>query len=212
MEQVVAAGADPARRRTHWLSVPLDALTGTAELPGELQGFGPVTAAQARELAGHALRWVATRTHAHGVADTSGDRAGGDSGGVGGQVVLHGQIALHGQGQPQLLRINRAVARVDTPDRPEGGYRPSGTLAARVKARDGTCRWPSCNHSAWSCDLDHTLPYHQGGATSAANLSALHRRHHRIKSTPGMRLTQPRPGTLLWRTRTGDLYLVTPAW
>jgi len=125
--------------------------------------------------------------------------------------MLHGQIALYGSGRPQLLRIQKAVNRLGVPDRPEIGYRPSSTLEARVKGRDGTCRWPTCNHSAWNCDLDHTVPYHLGGPTSAANLSALHRRHHRIKAIPGMRLTQPRPGTLLWRTRTGDLYLVTPS-
>ena len=198
VERIVAAGADPARRRTVWLSVPLDTLTGAAKLPGELQGFGPVTAAQARELAGHAVRWVATRARK-------------DSGRMtGGRVILHGQIALHGRGRPQLPRINKAVARVDAPDRPENGYRPSGSLDARVRARDGTCRWPSCNHSAWNCDLDHTIPYHRGGQTRAANLSALHRRHHRIKAMPGIRLAQPSPGTLLWRVRTGDLYLVTP--
>jgi hypothetical protein len=140
-------------------------------------------------LAGHARRWVATRSF--------------------GRVVLHGEITLNGPARPQLVKILKAVSQVDVPDPPESGYRPSAALDAKVRARDGTCRWPSCNHSAWSADLDHTIPYQHGGPTSAANLSALHRRHHRMKPLPGMHASQPRPGTLLWRTRTGDLYLVS---
>ncbi|MEZ0077230.1 HNH endonuclease, partial [Planotetraspora sp. GP83] len=62
----------------------------------------------------------------------------------------------------------------------------------------------------YSSDLDHTRPHHHGGPTTDANLAALHRRHHKIKALPGTHVTQPRPGTLLWRTRTGDCYLVTP--
>jgi len=34
-----------------------------------------------------------------------------------------------------------------------------------------TCRWPGCDRPAVDCDLDHTIPYSQGGLTHAANLT-----------------------------------------
>jgi len=53
---------------------------------------------------------------------------------------------------------------------PEPGYRPSKALADFVRCRDLTCRWPGCDRPAWGCELDHTIPYSQGGLTHAANL------------------------------------------
>ncbi|MFC3998956.1 HNH endonuclease [Nocardiopsis sediminis] len=48
--------------------------------------------------------------------------------------------------------------------------------------------------------MGHTTPHHLGGPTSAGNLAALCRRHHRLKQHPAWSLTQPSPGTLVWRT------------
>ena len=53
---------------------------------------------------------------------------------------------------------------------PEPGYTPSKALADFVRCRDLTCRWPGCEHPAYACDVDHTIPHSQGGATHAANL------------------------------------------
>jgi hypothetical protein len=171
--------------------VPQETLAGAADLPAEFHRYGLVTADQARDIAPYARRWVATRTPS-------------------GQLMLHGEIVLTGPPRPQSKSMAKAIKALTTPDEPEPHYRPSPGLAARVRARDGTCRWPSCNHSAFTADLDHTRPYDQGGQTRASNLSALHRRHHRIKALPGMTLTQYRPGHFMWRTRTGATYFVGP--
>ncbi|ORA07548.1 hypothetical protein BST16_28080, partial [Mycobacterium asiaticum DSM 44297] len=61
---------------------------------------------------------------------------------------------------------------------PEPHYRPSQALADFVRARDMTCRWPGCDVAATHCDLDHTIPYNQGGPTHAGNLNCFCRRHH----------------------------------
>jgi hypothetical protein len=53
---------------------------------------------------------------------------------------------------------------------PEPNYVPSAALAAFVRCRDLTCRWPGCDQPATACDLDHTIPHAQGGPTHAANL------------------------------------------
>ncbi|MFC4566099.1 HNH endonuclease signature motif containing protein, partial [Nocardiopsis mangrovi] len=79
-------------------------------------------------------------------------------------------------------------------------YRPPPRLRSHIDSRDRTCRFPHCNRPAVECDADHTTPHHLGGPTSAANLAALCRRHHRLKQHPGWKLSQPSPGTLIWRT------------
>jgi len=79
-------------------------------------------------------------------------------------------------------------------------YRPPKELAEIIRLRDGACVMPTCNAAAGSCDLDHTVPYASGGATSAANLGALCRHHHLLKTHGGWRLEQPEPGTFDWTT------------
>jgi hypothetical protein len=78
--------------------------------------------------------------------------------------------------------------------RDPGGYVPPPALAAAVRLADGTCRWPGCGQPAWRCDLDHVVPHADGGETTADNLVALCRRHHRIKthSTWRVRLDEHR--------------------
>ena len=56
---------------------------------------------------------------------------------------------------------------------PEPHYTPSKALADFVRCRDLTCRWPGCDHPAYDCDVDHTLPHSQGGPTHASNLKCL---------------------------------------
>jgi hypothetical protein len=63
------------------------------------------------------------------------------------------------------------------PINPERGYTPSTKLAEFVRCRDLTCRAPGCDHPAMQCDLDHTIPYADGGATHASNLKCLCRPH-----------------------------------
>ena len=60
-------------------------------------------------------------------------------------------------------------------------YRPPAPLGRHVRLRDVTCRWPGCLCPAERCDLDHTSPW-PNGDTSAENLTALCRRHHRLKT------------------------------
>jgi predicted restriction endonuclease len=43
------------------------------------------------------------------------------------------------------------------------------------------CRWPGCTRSARTCDLDHIVPW-PDGPTTADNLIALCRGHHRLKT------------------------------
>ncbi len=66
-------------------------------------------------------------------------------------------------------------------DDAELGRFPSSKLRIGVQIRDGSCRFATCSRPAVACDLDHEIP-HPRGPTSAANLHALCRRHHRMKT------------------------------
>ncbi|BCB74142.1 HNH endonuclease signature motif containing protein [Phytohabitans flavus] len=89
--------------------------------------------------------------------------------------------------------------------------RPAAAVAAFVRARDRTCRAPGCRAPAHRADLDHTRAWETGGATTSSNLGVLCRHCHGYKHSRGVRLTQPAPGTFVWRTRLGHTYTTGPA-
>ncbi|WP_155770140.1 HNH endonuclease signature motif containing protein, partial [Mycobacterium asiaticum] len=94
---------------------------------------------------------------------------------------------------------------------PEPRYRPSTALTEFVKCRDLTCRFPGCDAPAAGCDVDHTIPYAQGGPTHAANLKCLCRWHHLIKTFWGWTDRQLADGTVIWTHPDGPTYITTPA-
>ena len=97
----------------------------------------------------------------------------------------------------------------------EARYRPSAALAAFVKARDLSCRFPGCDKPAEVCDIDHTIPYGQGGPTHPSNLALLCRAHHLVKTflggENGWREEQFSNGTIIWTAPSGRRYTTTPA-
>jgi len=107
-------------------------------------------------------------------------------------------------------------------------YEPPAALREYIIARDRTCQFPGCARGSYLCDLDHVEPFtgdDDGGATSADNLLALCRRHHRLKThnnwTPRVRkpdddqhenpshdsLSGEHPGTIIeWTSPRGVVY------
>jgi Domain of unknown function (DUF222) len=65
-------------------------------------------------------------------------------------------------------RLRPLIHPTDGP--PEPGYTPSRALGDFVRCRDLTCRFPGCDRPAPDCDLDHTLPYGDGGHTHASKV------------------------------------------
>jgi HNH endonuclease len=90
------------------------------------------------------------------------------------------------------------------------GYRPAGSLAEFVTARDRTCRFPGCPRPAARCQLDHVVPYRDGGATSAENLQALCARHHHLKHEAGWSVRRRDDGITEWTDPTGRTYQKPP--
>jgi hypothetical protein len=89
-------------------------------------------------------------------------------------------------------------------------YRPPPRLREHIAARDKTCRFGPCGQPAWRTDLDHTVPWNQGGLTCRCNLGGFCRTHHLVKHLPGWQVEQPQPGTFRWITPAGRSYLVEP--
>ncbi len=145
-------------------------------------------------------------------------------------VVIHviaNEATLEGAGQPgsmlgtdalipaeliaelaQSARLRPLIHPADAP--PESGYTPSRALADFVRCRDLTCRFPGCDQPAMRCDLDHTVPFGDGGATHASNLKCLCRRHHLLKTFWGWRDQQLPDGTLIWNSPSGQTYVTVP--
>ncbi len=125
------------------------------------------------------------------------------------------QIGAEGLIAPELLAELAASARVvplvhPGDAAPESGYVPSRALADFVRCRDLTCRWPGCDRPATDCDVDHTIPYAEGGPTHASNLKCLCRTHHLVKTFWGWRDTQLPDGTLILASPSGQVYVTTP--
>ncbi len=162
------------------LTIPLATLLGLAHQPGQVGGFGPADPALARDLAtaaaAHpATRWCLTITG-------PGCRALGHGCALG----QHPATILTSQTTPAPARraarpptrseaftvTITPLAQHDCDHRhQEPGYQPSRALQHLIRARTTTCTAPGCRRPAAACDLDHTVPYDQGGRTCECNLA-----------------------------------------
>ena len=89
-------------------------------------------------------------------------------------------------------------------------YEPPQILKDFLIARDRTCRFPGCRRSATLSDLDHAQSWDDGGHTSAENLGALCRRHHRMKTHDGWKVESFPDGSCTWTSPLGKEFF-TPA-
>lgn len=84
-------------------------------------------------------------------------------------------------------------------DHTVAGYVAPDKVKAYVRGRDGTCIFPGCTRSAWSCQLDHRIPYDDGGQTTADNLYCLCAHHHNFKTDRrGIYVPDPVTGEIIW--------------
>jgi len=89
-------------------------------------------------------------------------------------------------------------------------YRPPDGLAEYVKVRDHTCVAPGCLTPAHRCQVDHTVPWAEGGCTCAKNLDPLCPRHHRLRHLCGWRITQSEEGVFDWVSPVGQRFTRLP--
>ncbi|MBV9350732.1 MAG: HNH endonuclease [Mycobacterium sp.] len=141
---------------------------------------------------------VANKTSLDGTAQTPGSMIGADA-------VIPAELVTE---LARSAKLRPLIHPADAP--PEDAYAPSRALADFVRCRDLTCRFPGCDRPAVHCDLDHTIPYGDGGRTHASNLKCLCRLHHLVKTFWGWRDQQLPDGTVIWASPTGHTYVTTP--
>jgi hypothetical protein len=219
------------------LTVPLSTLLRLTDSPGDLGGFGPITAHTAREIAASALdaaavRWCLTVTGetgqaiAHGCATRtpaaparaapSTPPAGHDPGkrnapGAPPASGPPGSPAAPGtSGWTFSMKITALAGSDCGHQRESAHYRPPPSLWHLVQIRNPRCTAPGCRMPAARCDDDHTLAFDKGGKTCECNLGPLCRHHHRVKQSQGWRLEQPEPGIYAWVTPAGWQFITGP--
>jgi hypothetical protein len=248
------------------LAVPLLTLLGLAERPGEVQGFGLLDPALARDMAAAAAASPRTEvcvtvTSPEGYAIGHGcsrpDRSarpsetaappGASPAGVPARLNLTvpatALAGLAGGAGPWAFVPRGGTSPPGGADPPGGygawtltlpdgrrftarlemvptlacdhryethGYQPSAKLRHLVQVRDGTCTFPPCNRHARESDFEHAQPYDQGGKTCTCNAGARSRACHRVKQSPGWKVTQPKPGWHQWQTPAGRVYIQEP--
>lgn len=89
-------------------------------------------------------------------------------------------------------------------------YTPTAAQRRFLTARDGHCRFPGCRQPARRCDVDHTVPYSDGGATAVTNLAHLCEAHHRLKHHSPWRTRQGPDGLLEYLSPAGRAYAYKP--
>lgn len=91
-----------------------------------------------------------------------------------------------------------------------GRYEPPPELRRLVRWRAERCMAPGCTMPASRCEIDHTLAWQNGGATSADNLAPLCTGHHTVKHHGGWSVVQvPGSGGVVeWTSPYGRRYLV----
>ena len=136
------------------LTVPLTTLLGLGQSPGELTGFGPITAFAARDLAARALdapavRWCVTVT------------------GENGEPIGHGcappsRPAHNAMVGAFSLRISALAGTDCAHERESSHYRPPPGLWHLIQIRNPRCTAPGCRMPAAKCDDDHTRAVRPG--------------------------------------------------
>lgn len=91
------------------------------------------------------------------------------------------------------------------------GYVPSEGMRAAVVARHRTCIFPGCSMPSERCQLDHRIPYQDGGPTTAANLFPLCQFHHNLKTDRrAFYFPDPITGDVVWCFGDGTYEIVEP--
>jgi hypothetical protein len=130
-----------------------------------------------------------------------------------------GELAGYG---PVIADITRRVAerQVDgtwryTITDPDNGWplstgttrrRPTAAQHQEVTTRNRTCIFPGCRMPARDCDLDHRIPWAEGGRTRAEDLWPLCRYDHGVRHAAGWTYKILPNGAVEWDSRLGHIY------
>ncbi|MGG7509091.1 DUF222 domain-containing protein [Plantibacter sp. YIM 135249] len=89
-------------------------------------------------------------------------------------------------------------------------YVPPADMKRALAIRDTHCRAPGCNRLAKGCELDHTVPWSEGGETNVENLAHLCPKHHHLKHDTNWSLKPGPDGVLHWISPSGQVFTTEP--
>ncbi|YAL84053.1 DUF222 domain-containing protein [Dermacoccaceae bacterium W4C1] len=174
-------------------------LLGRSDHPGHLDGYGPIPADLAREIAYGAIpeEHPASRGSATEGDGTHGPAPQAPAGGADDLVRPAGRRWI------RRLLTDPVTGVVTGQDSRRRTF--DDTARRFLIARDRHCRQPYCD--APIRHIDHIHPHSRGGPTSIDNGQGLCERGNYIKDLPGWRTRPgPEPGTLIVTTPTGHEY------
>lgn len=106
--------------------------------------------------------------------------------------------------EPKLVDLDQVRGQTTT------AYRPTPAMRAAAAARDGTCIYPGCSIAAERCQLDHRVPFDEGGPTTVDNLYSLCARHHNLKTDRrAIYIPDPDTGEVVWLFANGTYETAT---
>jgi len=86
------------------------------------------------------------------------------------------------------------------------GYTPSPRLREQVLLTHPTCVFPGCTRPSRGCDVDHVIPWAEGGPACSCNLVAVCRFHHRLKTHGNWTLERIGHRLFVWTSPHGRVY------
>jgi hypothetical protein len=92
----------------------------------------------------------------------------------------------------------------------EPHHDPSRRLQHLIIARNTTCATPGCDAAAATSDMEHRIPWEEGGETSEHNIDPGCRHDHRLKQRPDWRVEKTSPQETRWTGPSGRTRIVRP--
>ncbi|YAL81811.1 DUF222 domain-containing protein [Dermacoccaceae bacterium W4C1] len=187
------------------IALVMDASTllGLSDHPGHLNGYGPIPADLAREIAYGAIPDSSPTTGASVTDAKAAPTTHVPTGGADGLVRTAGRRWI------RRLLTDPVTGVLTAQDSRRRTF--DDTARRFLATRDRHCRQPYCD--APIRHIDHIHPHSRGGPTSIDNGQGLCERGNYIKDLPGWRTRPgPEPGTIIVTTPTGhDYETSTPA-
>jgi hypothetical protein len=229
-----AGSEEPPMPGSPGLTINLVITAGTLDpkqdAPGWIPGWGHVTGTVARDLitagtANPATRWCLTQVDprtgeatAHGCArgqhrwppPETGPPGTGPPGGE-----------QPGPARPPESGVTEFVASLDLKmepiarhssddGHPETKHDPSRKLRHLIIARKATCATPGCDAAAATSDMEHRVPWEDGGETSEHNIDPACRHCHRLKQQRTWKVVKTSPRETQWTGPSGRTRSVRP--